>query len=206
MRAKRGTAGSASQGRSAAQQRGPIAMRQVMQAWEGLTDEEYQTWRVAASSRRRKAIGYFKSVNLRRLLRGEELARLPPPSRTFNPKPVLKRLSIQNRAGRITFALELHRTPTEPMTLWGSRPCNRGSARPDKCPRLGWLPARANRQFDITDLYFKKHRDYLIRNQVQIVGKRIFIRLRHEIDEGANLYEQVNAFVPPPEEWTRKKA
>ena len=125
--------------------------------------------------------------------------RLPPQPKVFNPKPVLKRLRIRNRGRRITLVLELHRAPTEPMTIRGSRPCNRGSARPDKCPRLGWLPARANRQHDITDLYFKKRRDYLIRNRVRMVGKRFFIRLRHERDEGANLYEQVNAVVPPLE-------
>ena len=199
MTGKHDTGGAGPKGRSPEQRQGPAAMTQVMQAWEGLTDEEFLTWRVEGRSRRRQGINFFKTVNLRRLLRGEELARLPPPSRTFNPKPVLKRLSIRNRAGRITLVVELHRAPTDPMTIWGSRPCNRGSARPDKCPRLGWLPARANRRFDITDLYFKKHRAYLIQNQVQIVGKRIFIRLRHERDEGANLYEQVSAVVPPPE-------
>jgi hypothetical protein len=199
MTGKRHAAGYGRQGRSAAQQWGPVAMTQVMQAWEELSEEEYLTWRVAATSRRRKAINYFKAVNLRRLLRGEELARVPPLTKVFNPKPVLRRLLIRNRGNKITLMLELRRAPTEPMTLWGSRPCNRGSARPDKCPRLGWLPARANRQCNITDLYFKKHRECLIHNQVQMVGRRIFIRLRHERDEGANLYEQVNAVVPPPE-------
>jgi hypothetical protein len=199
MTGKQDAAARGSKGRSAAQQQGPIAMRQVMQAWEGLTDEEYLTWRVEATSRRRKAINYFKTVNLRRLLRGEELTRLPSPSKPFNPKPVLKRLRIQNRGGRITFKLELNRALTEPMTIWGARPCNRGSAKPDKCPRLGWLRAGRSLKRDITRLYFGKHRDYLVRNQVQMVGKRIFVRLRHERDEGANLYEQINAVVPPSE-------
>ena len=199
MAGKPAKEGGGRKGRSAEQQQGPAAMTQVMKAWEELTDLERLTWRVQGKSRRMEGINYFKTVNLRRLLRGEELARLPPSPKVFNAKPILKRLSIRNRAGRITLMLELHRAPTEPMTIWGSRPCNRGSARPDKCPRLGWLRARANRRRNITDLYFKKHREYLIRNQVQMVGKRIFIRLRHERDEGANLYEQVSAVVPLPE-------
>jgi hypothetical protein len=206
MIAKGDTAGFWSEGRSARQQLGPAAMTQVMKAWDGLTEEEYLTWRVAANGRRRQGINYFKMVNLRRLLRGEELTRLPPQPKPFNPKPLLKRLCIHNRGGRITLKLQLHRAPTEPVTIWGSRPCNRGSAKPDRCPRLGWLRAGASLQHDITQLYFKKHREHLLRNQVPIVGKRIFIRLRRETDEGAMLYEQVQAVVPPPEGATRKKA
>jgi hypothetical protein len=175
-------------------------MIQVMQAWEGLTDLEYLTWRVAARSRRRKGINYFKAVNLRRLLRGQTLLRLPPPSAPFNPKPVLKRLLIRNRNRRITLMLELCQSPTEPMTVWGSRPCNRGLAQPDKCPRLGWLPPRARLKCDISELYFSKHREYLIRSQAQIEGKRIFVRLRRELDEGVGHYEQAHAVVPAPED------
>jgi len=190
--------------RSPEQQQGPAAMVQVMHAWEGLTDQEYLTWRVTAKSRRREGINLFKSVNLRRLLRGEELVRLPPGPRPVNPAAVLKRLIILNQYGRITLKLELRRAPTEPMTLWGSRPCNRGAAKPDKCPRLGWLKTRSKRPYDITQLYFRKHREYLIKNYVKLVGKRIFIRLRHERDEGAQFYEQVQAVVPPATGWTPK--
>ena len=170
-----------------------------MRVWEELTEEEYLAWRVAANSRRTKAISYFKMVNLRRLLRGEELTRLPPPSKAFDGMPVLKGLRIRNHLGRLTLTLDLHRPLTESMTLWGARPCNRGAAKPDKCPRLGWVSPGKSLHRDITPLYFKKHRAYLIQHQVPLVGKRIFIRLRREQDEGAQLYEQVQATVPPPE-------
>jgi hypothetical protein len=199
MKGKPDAANAGRPARSPAQQQGPAAMVQVMQAWEGLTDEEFLTWRVTAKSRRREGINLFKAVNLRRLLRGEELVLLPPGPKPVNPMPVLKRLTIRNQCGRLTLKLEFRRAPTEPMTLWGARPCNRGSAKPDKCPRLGWLNTRSKRPYDITQLYFRKHREYLIKNHVQIVGKRIFIRLRRERDEGPQFYEQVSAVVPPPE-------
>jgi hypothetical protein len=204
MKAKQDAAHARRSRRSAAQQQGPAAMVKVMQAWEGLTDEEYLTWRVGAKSRRRQGINFFKAVNLRRLLRGEELVRLPPGPRPVNPMPVLKRLIIRNRFGRITLKLEFRRAPTEPMTLWGARPCNRGAAKPDKCPLLGWLKTRSKRPYDITQLYFRKHRGYLLKNYVQLVGKRIFIRLRWERDDGPQFYEQVQAIVPPPETETLK--
>ena len=199
MSSNPGAAGGGRRPRSAEQRQGSAAMAQVMQAWEQLSDMELLTWRVAGKRRRTEGIIFFKSVNLRRLRRGEDLTRLPPQPKVVNAKPVLKSLHIRNRHGQITLKLELWRLPTEPMTVWGARPCNRGLARPDKCPRLGWLPKTAKLACDITRLYFNKHRDFLIRSQVPIVGKRIFIRLRRELDEGATLYEQVNAVVPPPE-------
>lgn len=186
-------------GRTDSQRQGSAALTQVMWAWEDLTDEERLTWNVTGTSRRITGINLFKSVNLRRVRRGEELARLPPQPRPVNPKPLLKRLHIYNRGGRITLKVELFRRPTEPATVWGSRPCNRGMAKPRNCPRLGWLPAPVKLVCEITRPYFQKHRDYLIKHQVQIVGKRIFIRVRRETDVGASLFEQVQAVVPPPE-------
>ena len=205
MSGKRNAEGRDGQKLSADPHLAQAAMTQVMKAWEQLTEEEYVTWRAAAKQKRRQGVNYFKSVNLRRVLRGDELARLPPPSPTFNAQRVLKGLKIHNRFGQITLMVLLHRVPDEPMTVWGSRPCNRGAAKPKKCPRLGWLQPRATLVVNITELYFQKHRSYLIANQVRLVGKRIFVRLRYERDEGANLYEQVAAVVPPPEAENRKK-
>ena len=205
MSGKRNADGRDRQKLSADPHQAPAAMTQVMKAWDQLTEEEYLTWRVAAKERRREGVNYFKSVNLRRLLRGDELARLPPPSEAFNAQRVLKGLKIRNWSGQITIELLLRRVLDQPMTVWASRPCNRGAGGPGKCPRLGWLQPRATLVRDITKLYFQKHRSYLIANQVQIVGKRIFVRLRYERDEGANLYEQVEAVVPPPEVEKRKK-
>jgi hypothetical protein len=149
---------------------------------------------------------YFKQVNLRRLRRGEELAKLPPLSKPYDSRPLLKSLDIRNRGGRITLELELWRVPNAPRTVWGSLPSNLGLKQPHKCPRLGWLSATRGRWSEITKLYFKKHGEYIRQHGLQLVGKRIFIRIRPELDDAPSLYEQVKAEVPTPEVQMGKKA
>jgi len=206
MARKRGKAARGANARSAEQQFGSAVFTRVMKAWEELTDEEHLAWHVEAKDHRTTGVNYFRSVNLRRLRRGEELARVPAPPKSFNAKPLLKGLHIINRGGRIRLMLAVSRAPTEPTTIWGSRPCNRGWAKPDKCPRLGWFPpSRGGRLTEITALYFNKHGDYIREHRVPLVGKRIFIRARQELDSGAPLYEQVAAVVPPPEAWGGKR-
>jgi len=152
-----------------------------------------------------KGINYFKQVNLRRLRRGDELARVPSPSKPYDGRPLLKGLHIRNRGGRITLELQLRRALDAPRTVWGSLPSNLGLKKPRECPRLGWLPVPQGRWIEITRLYFKKHGEYIKQHGLQLVGKRIFIRLRREVDEGVQLYEQVKAVVPTPEvEMTKK--
>ena len=192
-------------GRSAEQRQGSAAMTRVMNAWEGLSDEERLAWDVRGSLRRMKGINYFKQANLRRLRRGEELARVPPRSKPYDARPLLKGLDIRNRGGRITLELQLWRVPDSPRTVWGSLRSNLGLKQPHKCPRLGWLPAPQGRWSEITKLYFKKHGEYIQQHGLQLVGKRIFVRLRQEVDEGAQLYEQVKAVVPQPEVQMGKK-
>ena len=186
-------------GRSALQRQGNAAMTQVMKAWEALSDEQRLTWEVAGSNRRRKAINYFKQVNLRRLRGGEALASVPPRPKLCDTRPLLKGLNIRNRGGRITLELQLWRAPDGPRTVWASLPSNLGLKKPHSCPRLGWLPAPQGRWSEFTKLYFKKHGEYLKRHGLPLVGKRIFIRLRQELDDGPPLYEQVKAVVPQPE-------
>ena len=199
MPGRPGMGGRRRTGRSPEQQQGSAAFTYVMKMWEELSDEERLAWNVQGSNRRSHGVNYFKTVNLRRARRGEELTRLPPPSKPFEAKPVLKRLVIRNRGARITLKLELRRVPSVPTTVWGARPCNRGLARPDKCPRLGWLIVSAAMMIDITELYFKKHGEHILQHGVELVGKRIFIRIRQEMDDGASLFEEVQAVIPPPE-------
>ena len=196
MPRKRGKAGRGPKGPSAAQQQGNVALTCVMKAWEHLNDQERLAWRVQGKLRRTNGISYFKSINLRRLRRGEELARVPPQSKPYDDKPVLKGLDLCNRGGWLTLKLEFHRKPTAPMTVWGARPCNRGVERPARCPRLGWLPALKDGASDITAQYFQKHGEYIKKHWAQLAGKRIFIRVRQEVDGGADLYEEVSALVP----------
>jgi hypothetical protein len=115
-------------------------------------------------------------------------------------------LHIRNRGGgRLVLTLELRRVPTAPMTVWGARPCSRGVTKPDKCPRLGWITASEDKVTDITAVYFMKHGAYIKQHGVELAGKRIFIRIRQETDDGANLYEEVNAVVPEPEGRARRQ-
>lgn len=205
MPAKQREGGRGGKGRSDAQRQGSAAMTRVMKAWEVLSDGERLTWDVEGKQQRMRGINYFKQVNLRRLRRGEELARVPPQSRPHDGRPLIKRLDIRNRDGRITLELELRRVPDVPRTVWASLPCNLGQKNPSSCPRLGWLPAPHDRRSEITKLYFQKHGEYIKAHGLQLVGKRIFIRLRAETDDGPNLYEQVRAAVPKPEEQMSKK-
>ena len=52
---------------------------------------------------------------------------------------------------------------------------------------------------------FKKHGGYIKQHGLELVGKRIFVRIRPETDNGPNLYEQVKALVPGPEAQMDKK-
>ncbi len=205
MTAKQPESGGGGKGRSAAQRQGSAAMTEVMRAWEALTDMERLTWDVAGKSRRRSGVNYFKQVNLRRLRRGEELARVPTPFKPSDGRPLLKGLSIRNRGGRITLVLELRRGPDAPRTVWASLPCNLGLKKPRECPRLGWLPAPQARRSEITRLYFTKHGEHIRQHGLQLVGKRIFVRLRLERDDGVLLYEQARTVVPKPEVEMGKK-
>ena len=199
MRDKRGKDMREQKGRSAEQRRGGAAMVLVMRAWEGLSDEERLTWYSAGSIRRAKGVNHFKQVNLRRLWRGDEMARVAPPPKVCDARPLLKGLDIRNRGGRITLELEFFRKPDGPRTVWASLPSNLGVKKPRECPRLGWLLVSQGRWCEITTLYFKKHGAYIKQHGLPLVGKRIFIRLRQELDEGVPLYEQVRGVVPKPE-------
>jgi hypothetical protein len=170
-----------------------------MRVWEDLTDEERLTWYTGGKSWRMKGINYFKQVNLRRVRRGEEPARVPLPRKARDSRPLVKGLEIENRGGRITLELVLRRAPEGRWTVWASLPCNLGLRRPHKCPRLDWLPVTQGRRVEITALYFRKHGAYIRQHALPLEGKRIFVRVRQEVDEGAQLYEQVRAVVPKPE-------
>jgi|WetSurMetagenome_2_1015567.scaffolds.fasta_scaffold162055_2 hypothetical protein len=192
--------------RSEEQRQGSTALRQVMHGWEALSDEERLAWDSHAAQRRMKGINYFKQVNLRRIRRGDDPTPVPPPLKVYDARPLLKELNIRNRAGRITLKLRFRRAPDSPRTVWASLPCNCGAKQPRHCPRLGWLPTVRGDRCDITKLYFGKHLEHIKRHGLLLVGKRIFVRLRAETDDGANLYEQVKAIVPLPEVKITKNA
>ncbi len=176
-----------------------------MAAWENLSDEERLVWDVQGSLRRMKGVNYFKQVNLRRVRRGDDLVRVPPQPKPLDAKPILKKLHLRNRDGKISLELELSRVPKARRTVWASLPCNLGLKKPRECPRLGWLPLLQSRWTDITGLYFAKHGEYIRQHGLPLEGKRIFIRVRQEVDDGVQLYEQVKAVVPKAEAPMGKK-
>ena len=180
-------------------------MIEVMRVWEDLTDMERLAWRTYGQTQRRRGIDCFKSVNLLRHRRGEEPARIPSAPKPYDANNVLKELVIHNYAGRITLELHFHRVPTTPRTVWGAFPCNRGLEKPDKCPRLGWLPELRSLVCVITDLYYQKYAKRIWNSTAPLAGKRIFIRLRQETDDQTKLYEEVAAIVPQPESPPRRR-
>jgi hypothetical protein len=94
--------------------------------------------------------------------------------------------------------------PNARFTVWSLRPCHLGISACHKCPRLGPLPSPENVWSNISGLCFQKHGDYNKAQSVQIVGKRIVIRLRQELDTGAAVCEEARAVVPPPQRRARR--
>ena len=197
---KRGDSGRPEKRRSAAQQEWTASVGCASQAWEYLTDEQRLTWNVAASTRRSTGQRYFVQINAPRIRDGKPLLTTPPPPEPPGPRLVLLELIITNRRDRISLKLRLAGVPTGRYTVWGARPCNRGLAGAPKCPRLGPLPASVNQLYNITSLYFLKHGPYIDEHRLPLPGKRIYIRLRQEFDNGPGIYQQVRAIVPGPED------
>ncbi len=193
---------------SVAQRNWAAALGWASRAWEHLTDEQRLTCNVDAENRRTTGHRRFTGINARRLRDGKGLLTLPPKVEPFGPRPLLKRLIITNRRGRITLKLELSRVPVGVITVWASRPCSQGRRGCQKCPRLGPLPPPRRGLHDITQLYFEKHGEYVIQHGMQMIGKRIYVRIRPELDATPGLYQEARAMVPPPRDWstTPKKA
>ena len=199
MKRKPAKAGRRKKGRSADQRQCSDAMARASRVWESLSEAQRLDWIIEASNRRMSGQRYCTGVNLRRILNGQEPLTTPPRPAPPDPRPGLKRLLIANRGGRLTLQVEIARVPTRPVTIWASRPCNCGLGVCDKCPRLGPLPPPIGGVCDFTELYFRKHGGYIKKHGVKLVGKRIFVRIRLEADEGPRLYEEVKAVVPAPE-------
>ena len=185
--------------RSADQREWNVAVGLASKAWLDLSDEQYLTWNVAAKSRRTSGQRYFTGVNAPRIRDRQEPLKAPPAVATYSGKRILKRFTIGNRSGRITLVLVVSRVPGVRITVWGSRPCNRGISRIPDCPRLGELPEPTGGVSDFTWHYFRKHWEYIEKNDVELVGKRIFIQLRVELEGWGKLCERASAVVPAPE-------
>jgi hypothetical protein len=197
-------AGHRKHGRSAAQREWTACVAAASRAWEYLTDKQRLPWNERGKSRRTSGQRDFVKINAPRFRDGQPMLTELPSSEAPPPRGVLKRLLITNRRRRVRLWLEVSPPPNARFTVWGSRPCNQGISAYHKCPRLGPLPETVNGWSEITGLYFKKHGGYIETQLGQIVGKRIVIRLRQELEAGPTGYEEVRAVVPPPEDRARR--
>jgi hypothetical protein len=195
-----------SQIRSLAQRQWNAAVGLASSFWESLTDQERLAWDVAGENDRISGYNYQVKINAPRIRDGNEPLRLPPPPAPYAENPVRK-LLIANTPGGVRLWLEVPQTPKAPISVWASRPCKLGIRDCHKCPLLGLLPPSNRGLCEITQLYFAKHGEYIATHRVQLVGKRIFVRTRPELDGAPRLLMPVHAIVPPPGErsWQTKK-
>ena len=198
MARRQGQDGRRKRRRSTDQREWAATVGRASMAWEYLTDEQRRLWNVAANNWRMSGQRYFVKINARRIFDGQDVLTEPPGPGPRELKRVLKRFVITNRRGRIVLKLQVSPVRGARYTVWGSRPCNLGISRCFECPRLGPLPAPRDGWRDITESYFRKHGDYIVEHELPLVGKRIYIRVREERDDGPILYEEKRAVVPGP--------
>jgi len=168
-------------------------------AWEWLNDDQRLTWNVQASTNRTSGQRLFVKINARRLYDHKPLLTEMPARKAFAPGRILKALVVTNHGRRISLKLCVAPAPGAQLTVWASRPLNQGVSVCHNIPLLGPLPSSADEWFDITELYYRKHGPHLKANRIPLVGKRIIINLRQELDDGAKSVEQARALIPPPE-------
>jgi hypothetical protein len=185
--------------RSHDQRRWNESMKLAAKAWDRLTDEQRLAWHSAGKSRRTSGRSYFIRINLSRFYNGEEILVRPPPSEVPYGKRVLQWLLITQHRGGLSIKLEVTPVPGARFTVWASRPCNPGRSACPKCPRLGPLPPPIDGWSDIAPLYLQKHGAYIRTQRLELAGKRIFVRLRQELDEGPSLFQSINACVSDPQ-------
>ncbi len=167
-------------------------------AWERLTDEQRLIWQVTASNRRTTGRKYFISVNVRRFYRGETPLLLPPSPEVPCSCHVLQALLLTNQRGRLGIKLGVRLPPGARFTVWASRPCNAGRLSIPRCPQIGPLPPPVYGWSDLTAPYLKKHGAWISQQRLQLMGKRIFVLLRQEMDTRPGLPHLVKGLIPPP--------
>ena len=184
--------------RSADQREWNRCVALASRAWDALTDDQRLAWNVAGKSRRISGHSYFTGVNAPRIRDGLSVLTEVPAPVAGSGKAILKRLLISNWRGQVSLKVEVSMPPGARVTVWASRPCNQGVSFNAKCPRLGELPRPVGGISDITTRYFEKHGKYIEAHQMELVGKRIFVRVREESGSGPAQFEERNAVVPSP--------
>jgi hypothetical protein len=184
--------------RSADQREWNRCVALASRAWEALADEQRLAWNTAGKRRRISGHSYFTGINAPRIRDGLPVLTEVPTPVASSGKAILKGFVLSNWRGQITLKLEVSPPPSVRVTVWASRPRNQGVSFNAKCPRLGELPQPAGGMSDITAPYFEKHGEYIEARGMELVGKRIFVRVREESGVGSALFEEKNAVVSPP--------
>jgi hypothetical protein len=166
------------------------AWGRAAKAWrDWLTEEERQVWNVAGKKQLSRARAgqagpltgqlFFQRLNAPRLCIGREMMRCPSQRPVFAPSPV--ELSIRRGPGGLRIELRVCGPVAGDIMVFATGPC---SARWTKCRKpvyLGLLPEPVDGVCDITELY-------VARLGEPEAGKRVFIRMRQQVDgwEGPN--------------------
>jgi hypothetical protein len=183
------------------------AMRVVAEAWNNLTDEQYQRWAIAAPNvPSRKVLGkagrldprgLFAKINLPRARLGQRVLIEPPPKPDFDSCPFLA-FTIKTDDEGMWIELWLARVPAEDILLRASPPCNAGRRRNWDYRVLGLLKAPAKGPNNITRLYVDKF-------DLPPVGKRIFLQAQQQVDGWRGQPWQASAVVPQWKSRTPRK-
>jgi hypothetical protein len=184
--------------RSADQRAWRLCVALASRAWEALTDEQRLSWNSHAALQRISGHSFFTGVNAPRIRDGLPVLMEVPAPVVGSGQLIFKRLLISNWRGQVTLKVEVSLPPGVRASVWASRPRNQGVSYNAKCPRLCELPAPVGGLSDITAPYFAKHGEYIEVHRLELVGKRIFVRVREEPCAGAAQFEEKNAVVPPP--------
>ena len=177
------------------------AMRIMAKAWNNLPEEQGDRWYVAGphvpsrkvlgKAGRLDGRGFFSKVNLPRARLGQELLLEPPAQAGFGQNPAVA-FTIINDKWDFAMELTLARAPTEEIMLWASPPCNAGKRRNWDYRVLGLLQTPVEGANNFRKLYVK-------RLGVPPVGKRVFIRVRQQMNGWRGESWEGSMVVPPRE-------
>jgi hypothetical protein len=184
--------------------------QKVSEAWEDLPDEKRPAWSIRATTVRSRArLGktsaldaraLFFKLNLAQVRMGLEILTEPPGRAGFGPNPV-GALTIRWAGGRLVLKVRVAGVPAEPIKVYGSPPQNRGKLRCWDLRVLGWLPAPAGGESDITELYFRKY-------GAPPARKRVFIGTTQQSNGWQGRQAVTSAVVPdrkPPGDSGRRR-
>ena len=173
-------------------------LARIAARWRTLTDEQRALWiAIAREVLSRSRTGQsgaltgcqlFTKINFNLAIVREEQVTEPPARPRFRKNPV-GALMITNTRGKIALKLKVSGTPAQTIIVLGYPPVSAGVSFARDFTILGLLPVPVGGVSDITELYVARY-------GVPLVGKRLLIRTRQQIDGWEDLPVQTTAIVP----------